>query len=233
MKGLQRPSIGQHRKWASWQQFCLKCLDMSLRRLRTKPLLPEGENALNALLFKELRLAARELSPKGFGYPPIRAECPVQPHGASDESHRRLKATPDITWGYEDDREPDALKATRDFVIECKRIRSPTNSGWAFTVRYVQDGICRFRDSNKRYAEGVACAVMVGYWQNSDFDVLIGEVEAAARDVGFPGFVRLSLGSNPEEVFEFNHVFERPFPVQQFCLEHRWVDLCTSPHPTD
>ncbi len=100
MKARNRPKISRRRRWDDWETFCLKCLHLALKLMSTQSALPDGENALNTRLFDELRKAARKIRPKG-GYPPIRSECPVQPFGVSDESHRRLKAAPDITWGYE------------------------------------------------------------------------------------------------------------------------------------
>ena len=76
MKSPRRPTIGRRNRWDEWEGFCLRCLCLALKRLRSKAPLPEGENALNASLFDELRLAARDLRPSGFLYPPIRAECP-------------------------------------------------------------------------------------------------------------------------------------------------------------
>ena len=225
MKAHSRPKIGQRDKWEEWERFCLQCLRLALKRMRSKATLPEWENELNSCLFDELRIAARKLCSKG-SYPPIRSECPVQPFGASDESHRRLKASPDITWGYEDDREPNALKSTRDFVIECKRVRSPTSSGWVFTAHYVTDGISRFRDTSKRYAEGVVSAVMVGYWQNGLAPSLQTEINSAAQTAGF-SHLTPSLGvKRSTKILEFNHSFTRPFPVSPFRLSHLWIEIC-------
>jgi hypothetical protein len=225
------PKIGRRNRWSEWEAFCLQCLRLALKRLRKKTSLPEGENALNAYLFDELRRAARELCPEGYAYPPIRAECPVQPHGISDESHRRLKATPDITWGYEDDAEPDPLRATRDFVIECKRVRSPTGAGWVFTKHYADDGMNRFIDPAKRYAEGVGSAIVVGYWQDSSASALHSEVTTAATLLGFPVFSRKSKAWKARGVTELDHVFDRPFSVSPFRLHHFWVDLRIEAQP--
>ncbi|MDR1191768.1 MAG: hypothetical protein LBK60_08945 [Verrucomicrobiales bacterium] len=199
---------------------------MALNRLRDqRATLSEGENALNARLFDELRRAKRLLKksdPCHFVEP--RSECPVQPYGVTDESHRRLKATPDITWGYHDTSEPDPLKATRDFVIECKRVRTPTASGWQFTSHYVTDGVLRFCQTDKRYAEGVPSAVMVGYWQNQEADRhldLVNQELAAAKLPPLKGIVK------PCKVSRLRHQghFQRTFVVSPFNLHHCWIDL--------
>ncbi len=225
MKRQSRPKIGQRDRWNKWEEFCLKSLRLALKRLRRKAALPEGENALNSRLFDELRLAARDLCPKGFSYPPIRSECQVQPYGVSDESHRRLKATPDITWGYEDNRQSDPLKATRDFVIECKRVRTPMQSGWVFTTHYVEDGIKRFLDPTKRYAEGVGSAAMVGYWQDSAGHALHAQIRAAAQNAGITAVAETLPTWRSRAISEHSHVFSRPFEVSPIRLNHLWIDL--------
>jgi hypothetical protein len=149
----------------------------------------------------------------------------VQPYGVSDESHRRLKAAPDITWGYEDDREADALKATRDFVIECKRVRTPTKSGWVFTTHYVEDGIKRFLDPSKRYAEGVGSAAMVGYWQDNAADALHAEVTTACREAGCIAVAEIPPKWHSGGVSELSHTFPRSFQVSPIRVCQLWVDL--------
>ena len=218
-----RPVIGQKDPWDEWQSYCLACLRLALARLRGRESLPEGENSLNTCLFDQLRIAARELCPLGSSYPPIRAECQVQPYGESDESHRRLKAAPDITWGYEDDREPNPLKATRDFVIECKRVRSPTTSGWIFTKHYVDDGVSRFMDAGKRYGEGVSSAAMVGFWQDGADDSHQSEINSRLKNASLPALA--SASSNSEGIGERCHTFTRSFVISPFRLLHLWVDL--------
>lgn len=225
VKTNYRPRIGRSKRWDEWEDFCVRCLGVALGRLQSKAQLPEGENALNTHLFDELRIAARQLSPSGYSYPPIRVECPVQPYGTSDEDHRRLKATPDITWGYEDQREPNPLRATRDFVIECKRIRSPTAAGWIFTTHYVQDGLSRFVDPLKRYAVGVGSGAMVGYWQNTSASTLHSQVATAAQKSGLPAVSRISGNWIRGGITEWSHFFERPFPISPFRLRHFWIDL--------
>jgi hypothetical protein len=225
MSAGSRALIGRRGLWCDWEDFCFRCLRRALRRLRMGHNLPEGENALNARLFDELRIAARELASRSFSYPPIRCECPVQPYGVSDEDHRRLKATPDITWGYEDEREPDPLLATRDFVIECKRLRSPTAAGWIFTTHYAEDGISRFVDPMKRYGEGVNSAAMVGYWQDESVTILHSEVCNKARQAGLPALSRVSTKWRHKGVTELLHSFARSFPLSPFQLHHFWIDL--------
>lgn len=225
MARRSRPTIGQPNRWNRWEDFCLRCLHLALARLRSAAGLPQGENALNARLLEEIRIAARELCPQGFSYPPIRAECPVQPYGASDESHRRLKPTPDITWGYEDDREPDPLKATRDFVIECKRIGPRTASGWVFTTHYVDDGVSRFADPEKRYGEGVPSGAIVGYWQGGVVQKLYTEVAVAASSRELSTISRVSRKWRPRGVTQLTQTIERTFEVSPFRLIHLWLDL--------
>jgi hypothetical protein len=220
-----RPKIISIR-WPDWERFCLQALELALERLRDqRATLPEGENALNARLFDELRRAKRLLQksdPCRFVEP--RSECQVQPYGVADESHRRLKATPDIIWGYHDDSERDPLKATRDFVIECKRIRIPTVSGWQFTTHYVTDGVLRFCQPEKRYAEGVSSAVMVGYWQDQEAAChldLINQELTTAKLPPLKGIVK------SRKVSRLKHQchFQRLFFVSPFNLHHCWVDL--------
>ena len=217
------PNIPAHRTWKRWESFCLECLNRALGSLRNSANLPEGENALNTKLLDCLRVAAREVRPAG-NYPLLRAECPPMPYGESEETSRRLKATPDFVWGYVDASEPNPLLDAREFTIECKRLRHASQS-WNYNESYVEDGIQRFLDVGKKYGIGVPSGVMVGYWQAMDADDILKAVNATAHKVHIPVLNLSSEGWKVAAVSDLRHKLAREFPVSPFELRHVWVDL--------
>jgi hypothetical protein len=185
--------------------------------------LPEGEDALNAKLLDCLRIAARGIRPAG-NYPLLRAESPQLPYGESEETARRLKATPDFVWGYVDPSEPNPLLDAREFTIECKRLRYASHS-WNYNESYVEDGIQRFIDVGKKYGIGVPSGVMVGYWQAMDAEAILKAVNETAGKGHIPSLKLSAEGWKVAAVTTLQHRLTRPFPVSPFELRHLWVDL--------
>ena len=218
------PSIAKIETWASWEAFCFKCLHQALANLLNSKDLPESENALNARLHGLLRVAAKKIRPNG-PYDRISYECPPQPYGESDdESSRRLKATPDFAWGFVDHRDPDPHRNARELAIECKRLREASRS-WKYNQSYVEDGIQRFLDDQKKYGIGVCSAVMVGYWQAMDAKDILEEINTAAKIHNIPTLRLSKEGWRATAISHLNHRFARAFPHSPFKLRHLWIDL--------
>ncbi len=186
--------------------------------------LPESENALNAKLHGCLRVAAKKIRPNG-PYDRISYECPPQPFGEIDEeSSRRLKATPDFVWGFVDHRDPDPYRNVRELAIECKRLREASQS-WNYNESYVEDGIQRFRDGQKKYGIGVCSGVMVGYWQRMDAKDILEEINITAKKHDVPALRLSRTGWLPSSTSSLDHKFTRAFPDSPFQLRHLWLDL--------
>ncbi len=226
------PSIAKVESWASWESFCLECLQLALESLANSKILPEGENTLNAKLHGELRAAAKKIRPNG-PYDRISYECPPQPYGepedSENESARRLKATPDFVWGFVDHRDADPHRNAREFAIECKRIREPSKS-WKYNESYVEDGIQRFLDEEKKYGIGVSSGVMVGYWQGMDSKNILNEINTTAGKRGVPVLSLSKEGWRVSGISQLDHEFTRVFPHSPFRLRHLWIDLRRKQH---
>jgi hypothetical protein len=218
------PSISKIDTWASWEAFCFECLQLALGKFLDSKDLPEGENGLNAKLHGFLRVAAKKIRPDG-PYGPISYECPPQPYGEPDnESSRRLKATPDFVWGFIDHRNPDPHRNARELSIECKRLREASRS-WKYNVSYVEDGVQRFLDAQKKYGIGACSGVMVGYWQSMDSKDILEEINAAAKMHGVPALRLSKEGWKMSSISQLDHSFTRAFPDSPFQLRHLWIDL--------
>lgn len=220
----QGPSIAKLESWASWEAFCLECLQHALEALLNCEALPESENALNARLHGFLRIAATKIRPDG-PYDRISYECPPQSYGEpEDESTRRLKPTPDFVWGFVDHRDPDPHRNARELAIECKRLRAASRS-WSYNESYVADGIQRFLDEEKKYGIGVRSGVMVGYWQSMDSKDILQEINVAATAHGVPEIQLSGEGWQAAAISRLDHKFSRAFPDSPFQLRHLWPDL--------
>lgn len=218
------PSISRLETWSSWESFCLECLQRALINLSKIKNLPADENSINSKLHTLLRVAAHEIRPTGF-YSLIGYECPPQPYGDDDdESTRRLKPTPDFTWGFVDHRDPDPTRNARELAIECKRLRAPSSS-WNYNENYVKNGISRFLDEEKKYGISVPSGVMVGYWQGMGCDEILKEINAAAFARKIPIIILSQDGWKTNAISQLDHLLIRAFPESPYSLRHLWVDL--------
>ncbi len=219
MSSPKGPSLAKGNAWKKWEAMCLVCLREALENLRQMSPLPEHENSLNQRLNKLIQAVAdvryRERTEV------IRPECP-NPHADDDEaSANRLTPAPDLRWGYRDTQ----AGITRDFVIECKRLRCVVGPSPLRVSRdYVREGIVRFHDKSKGYGRDVKSGAMVGYVQSGGLDEHLCEVNKTLIKVSLPelaifGALRRS------GISELKHTFPRPFGMSPFDLLHFWVDL--------
>jgi len=170
--------------------------------------------------------ASREIDPEGI-YPGPVAECCNQPDPDDFARAARESKRPDFTWAYLDPHEPDPLKSSIQFVVECKRLGESSNPRWILNSNYVGHGVLRFVDPQWGYAKRFPSALMIGYWQTMDNNVLLAEINVHLYAKGVP---ILSLSSEDwkiSSITQFSHKLIRPFPVSPFNLKHLWLDLRT------
>jgi hypothetical protein len=188
---------------------------------------PSGdENALNRELYFCMLRASRELDPEGI-YPGPVAECCNQPDTDDIARATRESKRPDFTWAYLNPHEPDPRKSSIQFILECKRMGIPTNPQWILNSNYVEHGVSRFVDPQWGYAKRFPSALMIGYWQTMDNDVLLAEINGHLVARGLPEIALSGEGWSISSVTELAHTLVRPFPVSPFGLKHLWIDLRT------
>lgn len=193
----------------------------ALVRLGTEDALPDEENELNRKLLFMLRRENHRLLREGRGCaPPVFSECVNQP--IEDDLSRALRESkrPDFTWGFVDlQRDDDVF-----FVVECKRLGSPTSNNWILNKNYVTNGVRRFVDADWGYGGGVSSAAMIGYLQNMAGDAVLREVNVYAQAEGLAPIAEPERW-NDQGVTELGQILERTFRESPLDLRHLWLDL--------
>ena len=184
---------------------------------------PNGdENALNRELYFCMLRASRELDPEGL-YPGPAAECCNQPDPDEVTRATRESKRPDFTWAYLDPHEPDPRRSSIQFVVECKRLGTPSSPQWVLNKNYVANGVNRFVDPQWGYAKRFPAALMIGYWETMDGNVLLAEINSYLMSDGLPN---MSLSAEGwKSISDLSHTLVRSFPISPFELRHFWIDL--------
>jgi hypothetical protein len=218
-----QPQLSQLQLWERHEARVLSILRAALALLATR-LTHGGEPELNRELYfcilETNKTNKQQQTEDWFDYPPV-WEAPNQPTPDMAALMYDSKI-PDFHWSYLDHDEPDAARAARHFVIECKRLGQPTPAGWAFNAHYVQDGVNRFIDPAWRYGRDVASGAMVGYIQTMTVDAILAEVNAVATAHEVPVLGKRARPNTA--VHELDHAIDRPFVVTPFRLTHLWVE---------
>lgn len=221
---MNGPLISSLSLWERHEQRVLAILRSALVRLSTRN--PEG-NELE--LNRELYLCILEVNGENkesgsdawFDYPPTPdGRNSPTPDTQGSPSERKI---PDLQWGYFDHQATDWHHGVRSFVIECKRLGTPSSSGRAFNVQYVDDGVRRFVDLQWRYGKDVATGAMVGYVESLTMAKIVADVNLALNRLGVPALALPAGMVGP--LIQMQHRLDRPFEITPFRLVHLWVDL--------
>jgi len=216
------PPLRSRDLWAERESKCLKTLDRALLLLRRNGDLPETEVELNRRLYLCLLVANRELYPEN-DIAPI-TECNNQPDPDDVVRSTREQKRPDFQWVYIDRYESDPHRSSKQFVVECKRLGKPSRADWVLNSNYVNHGITRFRDPKWAYAQRFPSGAMVGYWQSSEPNAVLNEVNAESHKHSMPDLIIIGAW-NVRAVSRMEHIFERSIEVSPFKLHHLWIDL--------
>ena len=224
---MSGPLISELPLWERHEERVLAILRSALERLRSKR--PEGnEPDLNREFFLCILEVNRENKESGdswFDHAPVfEGRNPPTPDTHGSASERKI---PDLYWGYIDHQEPDPRRSARNFVIECKRLGSPSHSGSSLNAKYVDDGVRRFVDIEWKYGKNVPTGAMIGYMESLTPEQILVDVNGCLETRYIP---TLTLSSTLESsLSEMEHSFDRPFEISPFRLLHLWIDL----HPLD
>jgi hypothetical protein len=225
---MNRPRLSRLPLWERHEARVLAILREALTLLAQRGLSGD-EPMLNRELFFCLCEANRNALLRGeeaFDYPVVweGRNPPLEDLPEGEASERKV---PDFYWGYFDHSEPDPRRAARNFVIECKRLGSPTPAGWVFTKHYVEDGVIRFVDPEWRYGRAVATGAMVGYIQSMTTLSLLREVNVSLQRHGLAALTNARRARRPLD--EMEHTLARTFPVSPYRIVHLWVCASRSP----
>lgn len=88
---------------------------------------------------------------------------------------------PDFRWTLSDPLERNPRKATKDYTIECKRLREKSSKGWDFIKEYVVSGIIRYVSKEHSYGIGTKSGAMIGYVQNMEYEEALKQINLTIR----------------------------------------------------
>lgn len=103
-------------------------------------------------------------------------EVPIFADLSDDDSKLKEAGRPDFTCRLKDKTATSCSNSELDFHIECKCLGRPKSSSWIFNENYVNHGIMRFDQDDKRYGENVPNGMMIGYILSMCTDDICKEV---------------------------------------------------------
>jgi hypothetical protein len=177
------------------------------------------ERMLNRELFRCIMDTYAERSRHSLEVPDFAPVCDAPNPASEPEPTVAERKKPDFRWDLVDHQAGVGI-ALVPFAVECKRLGSPTASGFRFNREYVVSGIIRFVDTDYRYGENAASGAMVGYWQDMQYEKILSEVNSYIHAAGLP---RLEAGQG--KLRESEHSFARAFLQSPFSLRHLWLDM--------
>lgn len=224
---MSQPRISQVNTWTRYKQDIFSLIAETLLLLQQQPDLPEIEDStsqpsLNRELFRCFRKACKNL---GLTYHLPTREGKNPPYFGDITPKPREEKRPDFYWQFIDSL-ADEASCEKRFILECKRLGSPSSANWKLNQNYLNHGILRFLSAPHEYGKGDDEGAMVGYIQSMDLEDIYREISQAIQDISEPIPLLQLLGEWKEkDISKLVHDCERQFPISPYRLHHFWVDL--------
>ena len=221
----RQPLLSSIDLWAVHERLCSDLLRRALEALADRSPLA-NENDLNRDLYRAIIRLSHAAAQTGELVPPVVPEGRNPPSATDQERAEREFKRPDFYWAYIDPLVDDPNDASKQFVVECKRLTNPTGH---YTQEYVRSGVARFVTPRHGYGMGMRSGAIAGYLQ----EVFLGEALIRVNDVARsnsipPLILRRREG---ETTAQLHHDVSRPFPQSPFRLIHIWSRVGPSPDP--
>ena len=218
-----QPQLSSIDLWNDHERICKELLWEALATLDDKPV-DADEPVLNRHLYRAIIRVSYCAAQSGEHIPPVVPEGRNPPAPSDQERAEREFKIPDFYWAYIDPLANDPNDASKQFVVECKRLTNPIAR---YTREYVKSGIARFINVGHGYGKGMKSGAMVGYLQEVLLDEALSEVNNVTnRDA----ITALTVRSrNGEADAECHHDLVRPIPMSPFHLTHVWARVGPEP----
>ncbi len=154
-------------------------------------------------------------------------EANNQPSPDDPDRTPRENKRPDFQWSFLDDQATDLDRATRTYVVECKRLGQAIGA-WTFNANYVAQGVGRYIAKSHLYGKDDASGGMIGYIQSMDVDTIWAEIDHNLSSAGISVLPKLSPISGSPALHVASHELIRSDASSPFYLHHIWVDLRAS-----
>jgi hypothetical protein len=216
--------------WERHERYVLNIFIQALTKLRDENILPEEEVELNNILYVNVHQVWCDLpqnqKPVSFS---LAANSENPPRIRDEIGQEWTRKKPDFRWTLSDPLEKNPRKATKDYAIECKRLRKKSNKGWDFIKEYVVSGIIRYISKEHSYGIGTKSGVMIGYIQDMSHDEMLRRVNKAlakAKKYKIPEIQFIQNLPKIDGIRNGNHTLSREeVDPNIFDLRHIWLDL--------
>ena len=218
-----QPQLSSIDLWSDHERICKELLWEALATMDDKPG-DADETALNRHLYRAIIRVSYWATQNGEHIAPVVPEGRNPPAASDEERAEREFKRPDFYWAYIDPLANDPDDASKQFVVECKRLTNPIAR---YTREYVKSGIARFINVGHGYGKGMKSGAMVGYLQEVPLDeALVGVNSVASGD----SIKALAVSNRTGEArAEFHHDLVRTIPTTPFHLTHAWARIGTEP----
>ena len=220
-----QPRLSAAVVWSQHEHLCTGLLRQALESLVDHSP-DENEDDLNRELYRAIIRFSHRAAQDGRYIPPVVPEGRNPPASTDQERARREFKRPDFYWAYIDPLVDDPDDASKQFVVECKRLTTPNTR---YIREYVVSGIARFIDEDHGYGKGTASGAMVGYLQCVYLDGALDRINSVAKNNAIPLLVLQERDG--EAAAESHHELVRSFQVSPFHLIHIWSRIGPEPNP--
>ncbi|MEG3899059.1 MULTISPECIES: hypothetical protein [unclassified Microcoleus] len=212
--------------WGNHEKRVLAIFMLALKMLQQEQELPLQEDQINRKLSFYIRRANKQLSDSNQGLSsPCMYEANIQPDADDIIRSKREHKRPDFQWGICDTNETNPDKMDKFYILEAKRLGSPSSPQWILNENYILNGMKRFILAEWGYGKSASSGAMIGYIQNMELDDILKEINNHCSQVTIMVLTLSSEGWR-NDVSRLDNQLERttilPSP---FDLRHLWVDL--------
>lgn len=178
---------------------------------------PAISRKLKYLLEKECFKRGKEIA-----YPIC--EVPIMPEIEDDDEFKK-SGRPDFSCRLKDHYASSYRNSELDFHVECKCLGTPKRKDWVFNENYVNHGILRFDQADKRYGENVSHGLMIGYVLSMSPDEICNEVCETLK-IMRPKFPPVCILPTEKPLNEGEQIIFREVVLpERFTIIHLWVTM--------
>lgn len=209
--------------WKKHVELYTDVFRKALTKLSTLPKHGKNENSISRQLNELVRIECFERG-KEISYPIC--EVPITPEINDEDVDELLKSgRPDFSCRLKDPYAGSYRKSELDLHVECKCLGTPKRKDWVFNENYVNYGIVRFDQDDKRYGEYVSHGLMIGYVLSMSPDKICEEICEELKKVR-PKFPPVCVLPTDEPLTEGEQIiFREVILPEKFTIIHLWVAM--------
>jgi len=209
-----------YRLWKKHVEIYTEVFRRALVELSKLPAINGNEIAISIQLNELLQQTCFEIDEE-LVFPKYNLPIPPTVKGKYNMSSKT--GQPDFTCCLKNPHAQSHRESELNFHIECKCLGTPQSPTWNFNKNYVEHGIMRFDQENKRYGEHVTDGMMIGYILSMCPEDICKEVNVELTKIKYSP---ISFPNSHERLQETTQRLTRKIiNPADFTLIHIWVVL--------